>query len=1071
MKKFALPLLLFGSLLLFSVFWILNIKAEFDRAETDYTAQIRETTGHLEDLSDAVFTQYKNIFETLARIRFVKEQDTVETTVLFKELGEAFPEIVNFAAVNSSGSFFASGIPIDRSTPPTVKDLYFFKNLAAGKQFLVMEPHIGPISDRKVTGIVVALTNTHNQFNGLVGATFPVEVFFSRWEEILSKQPSFSVMVTDGNGKPFFASGPFFPEGMVTIEQHGYGDLRNFQRNSRDDNGKLYASFSQQSSLSNWTIHLISPPGIEFSAYLVNHLEIVAVGILLLLMMFWTTLLIAKNVRDSRILQESEERFRQLAENIDSVFWISPPDKKSVLYVSPAFETIWGITSQQLYERPQLWFESIHPDDQERIRQSSSSKRELGTYDEEYRVVQPSGKIRWIHNRAFPLRDAKGLVHRIVGIASDITDNKDVENQLRHNEEQSRAIIRGALDGFWLVDRSGHLLQVNNAYCAMSGYSEGELLKKTIADVEAEESHEDVSVHLGKTIRQGSDRFITKHRTKNGSIIDLEVSAQFSEMDGGLFFVFLRNITEQLRSERELKESELKLRTLFANSRDAIGVSVQGQHLFCNPSYYTMFGIKDEACLKELKVLDLIDPSEREKIADHIARRFRGEAVPSHYETKGQRTDGTIFDMEATVSTYIVEGRTHTMALLRDIAARKKAEKEKDILEEQLRQSQKIEALGTLAGGIAHDFNNILAAVLGFTELVKDRLPKGSENEKHLGEVLVAAFRAKELVKQILAFSRKTVESRSTVQVHLVVGEVVRLLRQTIPSTIEIKINIVKEKDTVLADATQLHQVVMNLCTNSYQAMLEKGGVLSLSLSNVNVTQAQADRVPGLTAGTRVLLTVKDSGIGMTPETLMRVFEPFFTTKPVGKGTGMGMSVVFGIIRSHGGAIGIESTLGQGTNVNVYLPFHAGDTAEVGRITSTPRGRGERIMVVDDEPALTKLTCKLMEKFGYSMKGFTSSVDALKHFEEKPQAFDLIITDQTMPEITGINLTRKVLSIRPDIPVIICTGHSETLNEVEAIKAGASSLLGKPLESTILATTIRKALDATSATGSGSKET
>jgi len=1063
MKKFTLPLLLLSSLLVFSVFWVLNIKSEFDRAETTYAAQIRETAGHLDGLSDAVFEQYKNIFETLARTRVVKEQDAGETTALFQELEKAFPEIVNFAAVDASGSFFASGMPIDRNKPPTIKDLYFFKNLAAGQRFSVMEPHIGPISAQQVTGIVVALTNTQNQFNGLVGATFPIEVFFTRWLEVLREQPQFSVLVTDGYSKPFFASGPFFPDGMATVEQYGYGDLKNLQRGIQSRNGGMHAHYSRRSSLSGWTVHLISPRSIQFSVYLANHQEIIAVGILLLLMLVWTTLLIGKNVRDSRILQESEERFRQLAENIGSAFWISTPDKKSVLYVSPAFETIWGLAPQQVYERPSLWLESIHPEDRERIRQSANTKQKLGTYDEEYRVVQPSGKVRWIRDRAFPLRDALGSIYRIVGIASDITAMKDVENQLRHNEERYRAIIRGALDGFWLVDRSGHLLQVNNAYCEMSGYSERELLEKAIADVEAEESHEGVSSHLEKILQQGFDRFVSRHRTKGGSIIDLEVSVQFSERDGGQFVVFLRNITEQLRSERELKESELKLRTLFANSRDAIGVSVQGEHIFCNPSYYEMFGIRDETELKSLRVLDLIDPGERERIADHIARRGRGEAVPSHYETKGRRTDGTMFDMEATISTYTVEGRIHTMALLRDVTARKEAEKENALLEEQLRQSQKIEAIGTLAGGIAHDFNNILAAILGFTELVKDRLPKGSENEKHLKEVLVAASRAKELVKQILSFSRKTAESRSPVQMHLVVGEAVRLLRQTIPTTIAMSIDISQEKDTVLADATQLHQVVMNLCTNSFQAMVEKGGVLSVSLSNVAVSQAQADRVPGLTAGPHVLLTVRDTGMGMTPETLMRVFEPFFTTKPVGKGTGMGMSVVYGIIRSHGGAIGIESALGQGTKVDVYIPSHTGDTAKTEGIDHVPLGRGEKIMVVDDEPALAMLTCKRMEKIGYSADFFTSSIEALERFEENPHAFDMIITDQTMPEMTGINLTRRVLAIRPDMPVIICTGYSETLNEVEAIEIGAVALLGKPLDRTILARSVRKALDAAAA--------
>jgi PAS domain S-box-containing protein len=814
MKKSPLPFLLLGSLLVFSVFWVLNIKAEFDRAETEHADQTREYAGHLNELSDAVFEQYKNIFETLARTRIVKEQQPEETTALFEELKKAFPEIVNFAAVDARGRFFASGLPINRNNPPTINELYFFKNLAAGQRFTVMEPHIGPISTQRVTGIVVALTSTHNQFNGLVGATFPLEIFLSRWQEKLNKEPSFSIMVTDGNGKPFFANGPFFPKGMDTVEQSGYGDLANLQRDLQGDGKLTYAHYSRQSSLSNWTVHLISPPGIEFSTYIANHPTIVGVGVLLLIMLFWTSLLIAKNTRDSKVLRESEERFRQLAENIDAVFWICSPDMTSLLYVSPAFEAIWGVPSQQVYERPLLWLDYIHPEDRERVRQSAKRIKELGGYDEEYRVVQPSGKIRWIRDRAFALRDDDGVVYRIVGLASDITSGKESEHQ-------------------------------------------------------------------------------------------------------------------------------------------------------------------------------------------------------------------------------------------------------KALLEEQLRQSQKIEAIGTLAGGIAHDFNNILAAILGYTELVHLRLEHESQNRKYLSEVLVAATRAKELVQQILAFSRKTAESRTPVPLHLVVGEVIRLLRQTLPTTIEIQLEIAKERDTVLADATQIHQVVMNLCTNSYQAMLEQGGILSVSLTNVEVSQSKADKLPDLRVGPSVLLTIQDTGIGMAPETLMRVFEPFFTTKPVGTGTGMGMSVVHGIVKSHGGAIGIESALGQGTKVEVYLPFYAGDIPRAQTNDHVPFGRGERIMVVDDEPALAKLTCKLMEEIGYSVECCTSSLEALKRIKENPSAYDLLISDQTMPEMTGINLARNVLAIRPKMPVLLCTGYSETVTEEQALKVGVVALLGKPLGRAVLAESVRKALDKT----------
>lgn len=378
-------------------------------------------------------------------------------------------------------------------------------------------------------------------------------------------------------------------------------------------------------------------------------------------------------------------------------------------------------------------------------------------------------------------------------------------------------------------------------------------------------------------------------------------------------------------------------------------------------------------------------------------------------------------------------------------------------IEERLRQTQKMEAIGTLAGGIAHDFNNILGAVIGYSTLIKDRTMLGSEDAEDINEVLQAARRAKELVTQILTFSRKAQESREPVQFHLVLGEAMRLLRQTIPTTIDIDLNISKERDVVLADPTQLHQVIMNLCTNAYHALGNDGGRMSVSLDTVNgaikVGRGQQSKGPF------VRLVVEDNGEGMSPEVVSKVFEPFFTTKAQGKGTGMGMSVVHGIVQGLGGEINVDSLVGKGTRITVLLPLHEGET-QVANEDHTRLSRGtERLLVVDDEPALAKMAEKMLKSLGYKVQQTTSSSEALRMFKENPKSFDMVITDQTMPELSGKDLARELLKIRRDLPLIICTGYSETLTEESAKDAGARALLYKPLEKELLSRVVREVLD------------
>ncbi len=376
-------------------------------------------------------------------------------------------------------------------------------------------------------------------------------------------------------------------------------------------------------------------------------------------------------------------------------------------------------------------------------------------------------------------------------------------------------------------------------------------------------------------------------------------------------------------------------------------------------------------------------------------------------------------------------------------------------LEDQLRQAQKMEALGTLAGGIAHDFNNILAAILGFAEMSLDDVEQGTLLEKNLRHILNSSFRARDLIKQMLAFSAArpsmTIKPISLISL---VRETAQLLRASIPTTIEIDVNMTATSDTVRANETGLQQIIMNLCTNAADAMRVNGGKLNITLADAII---ESD--PELPPGPYLQLAVQDTGTGMDEVTMKRIFEPFFTTKELGRGTGMGLAVVYGIVKSFKGSITFESKAGEGTTFRVLFPKMAKDQAsDAMHSTEVPRGK-EHVLFVDDEEILVELGESMLERLGYTVTAVTKSTEALKLFSEDPGRFDLVITDQTMSELTGMRLAEELLKVRPDIPIILSTGHSENVDQETVKAAGIREFLMKPLNKQELAKTVRKVLD------------
>jgi signal transduction histidine kinase/ActR/RegA family two-component response regulator len=411
-----------------------------------------------------------------------------------------------------------------------------------------------------------------------------------------------------------------------------------------------------------------------------------------------------------------------------------------------------------------------------------------------------------------------------------------------------------------------------------------------------------------------------------------------------------------------------------------------------------------------------------------------------------------------------VEERTMQLSnanidLKKEIEIRQKFERERADLEKKLFQLQKMETIGTLAGGIAHDFNNILTPILGYTDMAREELPEESNLRFDIEQINNAALRGKDLVQQILTFSREVDFSKKPIQLQPIVAEALNLLKASLPPSVEIRQQLDARIGTVLADPTHIHQIVMNLCTNANHAMMKSGGILDVKLQAVKVDQKFAEKIPNLKRGDYIKLTISDTGHGMDIKTKERIFEPFFTRKEVGSGSGLGLSVVHGIINNYGGAIAVDSTQGEGTTFSIYLPRHGADLSGSRKSDKKPVKGDEHILFVDDEPEITFMGKKMLETLGYTVSIKSDSFSALEEFKKDPEKYSLLVTDQSMPNITGTQLAALMKELRPELKAIIITGYSDNLSEDELTKSGISEVILKPMILNDFSKVIRRVLD------------
>jgi len=658
----------------------------------------------------------------------------------------------------------------------------------------------------------------------------------------------------------------------------------------------------------------------------------------------------------------------------------------------------------------------------------------------------------------YPVKDTTGTVEGVLLCLLDVTESKKMEVELSETKTFLERTLSSLADAVFVVDpHTRTITTCNPAVENIFGYSQKEVIGRNTEFLHVNrEMYEEFGRKLFPALdATGVFRTEYRMRRKDGSVFYTENTVTEMVDDSGNrsgVVSVVRDITARMRAE----EDRSRLMAAIEHTVEGITITnIDGIIEYLNPAFEIITGYRHD---------DIIGRDADAYLAGRHDERFHkplqetmsnGVAWSEHI-TRKRGGDDTPYDVELTVTpVYDVAGAiVHYVTIERDVTREVKLERE-------LRQSQKMEALGTLAGGIAHDFNNILMPITLNTELALRSSGEPDKTSENLRYVLEAAQRGRELVKQIITFSRRREQKREPVRIVPVIKEALKLLRASLPSTIEMRENIHDDPSAVvLADPTQIHQVLINLCTNAAHAMREGDGVLEVSLVSIDLDQNAASSHADLKPGPYLRLTVSDTGEGMDREIMERIFEPFFTTKERSEGTGMGLAVVHGIVKNHGGAITVYSEVGKGSTFNIFFPrMKGGFEKESISPMDVPTGK-ERILLVDDEEPVLRSERTMLESLGYKVIAVAKSDEALKLFRAQPNEFDLVITDQTMPTMTGSELSRKLMQIKRDIPIILCTGFSEAVDEDKTKAEGIREFVMKPFTTKEMAETIRRVLDA-----------
>ena len=789
---------------------------------------------------------------------------------------------------------------------------------------------------------------------------------------------------------------------------------------------------------------------------------------------------------DVTAANDAEDRIQLVLDTVPVTIWTTRPDGRCD-FASQRWLDYTGMTLEQALGYG--WTQAVHPDD---IEQSLTKWRgalpELKPFEAEIRIRRFDGQYRWFLSRAFPLRDRSGHLLGWVGNDIDIHDRRQVEERLRRSEAYLQEAQRLGHIGCFVRDMSSRITFVSAELLRIFGLcSDHDATSGPCAD------------------QEGASREILFEMPDNDALIDrihpedrplleamknrsssathaYELEYRVVRPDGSIrhchhvahpvfaasgelieYVGTIMDVTERKRAAEVLQRSKNRFRAMVEKSAEGIVLMLPDKGIvYASPSVERVLGYTPEELAGRTNqwfVENVVHPDYRQHSLDTWTRLLLDADHELTDEVVVLHKDGSWRWIESTTRNLLHEPSVQAVvANFRDITGRKRAQAERGRLEQRLRQAEKMEAVGRLAGGVAHDFNNVLAGVLAYGEMLFEEAPEDSPLKRYAQNVLTAASRGRELVEQILAYSRSQRGKRAPVDVAKVIAETLELIRGSLPARIRLEASAPESPQVVIGDATQLHQVVMNLCSNAIHAM-SAGGTLRVMLETADISGERALSHGTLAPGRYVRLVVEDSGSGMDGATVSRIFEPFFTTKEVGQGTGLGLSLVYAIVTDSGGAIDVKTAPKQGSTFTIYLTradvaLAAAETAA----TPLPRGRGERVLLVDDETPLLAVTAEVLSRLGYEAVSFDDSHTALAAFEATPGRFDVVVTDEVMPGLTGTGLARALRRHRPDLPIVLVSGYSGPILTQDALAAGVSELLTKPLQSRDIATTLARVL-------------
>jgi len=873
--------------------------------------------------------------------------------------------------------------------------------------------------------------------------------------------------------------------------------------------------------------------------------------------------------------RESEERFRQVVQNIEEVFWMVSVPTGEMLFVSAAYEKIWGRTCQSLYAEPKAWLDAVHPEDRDRVLRAAQTKQVAGTYREEYRIIRPDGEIRWISDRAFPVYDAQGVVYRVAGVAEDITQHRQAREEL----QLFRNLVDQSTDTFEIIDpETARFLDVSARGPADLGCTRDEYLALRVFDIDPGMTPSIWAGAVERMRSSGSIQRESSHRRMDGTLYPIEVSAKLVRLEREYVVATIRDITVRKQAEEHLHEREAMLANAQRIGRmgswsldlrsgrltwsdatcDLFGIApgefdgtfdhfwsfvlpedrppCDAEHTRISPAHptldaeyrirrpdgevrwmYERGNIEFDAAGNQVRrsgmVMDITERKRAEHRVQELAamldlahdaifvRRFSDQVI-SFWNKGAERLYGwtsqeaigrNVVDLNLVtpeklqsiqsallqtdgwrgeIKQAAKDGRSITVSTRATLVRDARGEPELVLvintdttgqkeLEARFLRAQRMESIGTLASGVAHDLNNILAPILMSATLLRRQL--SPEAHRDIVETIeLSASRGAQVVKQVLTFGRGVDGERRPMQVASVIKELVKMMSETFPKDIVVQSSLPHDLWLVVGDATQLHQVLLNLFVNARDAM-PHGGELRVFASNCELDETHAGMLPGATPGPNVLLEIRDRGTGIPPEIREQIFDPFFTTKEPGMGTGLGPSTVLGIVKSHGGHVGVISEPGEGTTFQIHLPAVRDAAADVADATldAPPLGHGECVLVVDDEERVRKSVRMVLEAHGYTALLASDGIDALAVFAKHHGTIAVVLTDLMMPHMDGVAFIRAVRRIAPRVPIVASTGLGTKKQLAELKQTNINALLTKPYGVESLLCTIRDVLSGT----------